>query len=143
MVRPKGFEPPTFRIGICYSIQLSYGRVSGNGNTVPLIIAQLRLYVYCNLYIALNIIDNIRVDNIVRCKAFQRRIVNAYKRRVGISGHECDNKRKAVSFIHRNSGDIRRNCISRSVSGQRYSEFLRFRLGLAGTAGGRWSRRRT
>ena len=27
MARPKGFEPPTIRIGICYSIQLSYGRI--------------------------------------------------------------------------------------------------------------------
>lgn len=27
MARPEGFEPPTNRIGTCYSIQLSYGRV--------------------------------------------------------------------------------------------------------------------
>lgn len=26
MARPEGFEPPTNRIGTCYSIQLSYGR---------------------------------------------------------------------------------------------------------------------
>ena len=26
LARPEGFEPPTFRIGICYAIQLRYGR---------------------------------------------------------------------------------------------------------------------
>lgn len=28
VARPEGFEPPTNRIGTCYSIQLSYGRTS-------------------------------------------------------------------------------------------------------------------
>lgn len=28
MARPEGFEPPTNRIGTCYSIQLSYGRLA-------------------------------------------------------------------------------------------------------------------
>ena len=28
MARPEGFEPPTNRIGTCYSIQLSYGRLN-------------------------------------------------------------------------------------------------------------------
>ena len=26
MVRPTGFEPATYRVGVCHSIQLSYGR---------------------------------------------------------------------------------------------------------------------
>ena len=31
MARPEGVEPPTNRIGICYSIQLSYGRMIFDG----------------------------------------------------------------------------------------------------------------
>ena len=27
MVRPTGFEPAAYRVGVCHSIQLSYGRV--------------------------------------------------------------------------------------------------------------------
>ena len=27
VARPEGFEPPAFRIGICCSIQLGYGRI--------------------------------------------------------------------------------------------------------------------
>lgn len=27
LVRPEGFEPPTIRFEVCYSIQLSYGRM--------------------------------------------------------------------------------------------------------------------
>ena len=27
MVRPTGFEPAAYRVGVCHSIQLSYGRI--------------------------------------------------------------------------------------------------------------------
>ncbi len=27
VVRPTGFEPATYRVGVCHSIQLSYGRI--------------------------------------------------------------------------------------------------------------------
>lgn len=36
--RPKGFEPPAFRIGICCSIQLSYGRITN------ILLQKARLY---------------------------------------------------------------------------------------------------
>ena len=31
MVRPTGFEPAAYRVGVCHSIQLSYGRIFGFG----------------------------------------------------------------------------------------------------------------
>ncbi len=33
MVRPEGFEPPTFRIGICCDIQLRHGRIHNYFNS--------------------------------------------------------------------------------------------------------------
>ena len=35
VARPEGFEPPASRIGICHSIQLSYGRILLCPNTIP------------------------------------------------------------------------------------------------------------
>ena len=36
MVRPTGFEPAAYRVGVCHSIQLSYGRVWSRGRLSPL-----------------------------------------------------------------------------------------------------------
>ena len=37
LVRPTGFEPAAYRVGVCHSIQLSYGRIFG---------CRLQLYYY-------------------------------------------------------------------------------------------------
>ena len=44
MVRPVGFEPMAYRVGVCHSIQLSYGRVFIIHYYKQLIINQLVYY---------------------------------------------------------------------------------------------------
>ena len=36
LVRPTGFEPAAYRVGVCHSIQLSYGRIWSRGRLSPL-----------------------------------------------------------------------------------------------------------
>ena len=36
LVRPTGFEPAAYRVGVCHSIQLSYGRICSRGRLSPL-----------------------------------------------------------------------------------------------------------
>lgn len=36
VVRPSGFEPLAYRVGVCHSIQLSYGRIWSRGRLFPL-----------------------------------------------------------------------------------------------------------
>ena len=37
MVRPTGFEPAAYRVGVCHSIQLSYERIYEINGEVPVI----------------------------------------------------------------------------------------------------------
>lgn len=37
VVRPSGFEPLAYRVGVCHSIQLSYGRIYEINGRVPVI----------------------------------------------------------------------------------------------------------
>ena len=75
VVRPKDSDPDLQnRNLLLYPAELRAG-MRETEKPFPFIIPQLRLYVYCYLYIAFNIIDDMGVGDIVRCRPFQRRIM--------------------------------------------------------------------